>query len=98
MEENNKLYSLIEGVIGEINVKNALIENTYYENKKLTLVNKELENKLTEISKEFNDYKSTMSVSNNPVKLEIEELSEDTNNLLEVIKNRDALLLATTEN
>jgi len=39
-----------------------------------------------------------MSVNSNPVKLEIEELSENTDNLLEVIKNRDALLLATTEN
>lgn len=89
---------MIEGVIGEVNIKNALIENNYYENKKLTSVNKELENKLTDISKEFNEYKSTISVNNNPVKFEIEELSEDTDNLLEVIKNRDALLLATTEN
>jgi len=29
MEENNKLYTLIEGVLTEINVKNSVIENTY---------------------------------------------------------------------
>lgn len=28
MEENNKLYTLIEGVLTEINIKNSVIENT----------------------------------------------------------------------
>jgi len=49
------------------------------------------------LSKEFNEYKS-INTNDKSVKLEIEELSEDTENLVEIIKNRDALILATTEN
>lgn len=29
MEENNKLYTVMEGALTEINIKNSVIENTY---------------------------------------------------------------------
>jgi len=49
MHIQSKIYTLLHGVVDEIELKNAIIENTYYENKSLNSKIEQLETKLNNL-------------------------------------------------